>query len=387
MAEVVGEVLTTFDGSLTQVDQETLVTVTQSTVADIDYTDLTAPAPVDLSDIDLVKKAVTQTVSMTSIPTATDVAGVGSVTYTQISTSDEVTNETLNKTAETLKDSVNTVLAGVDGKVESAINSLASAVSTSITKVKDDTNAAFSNIKTQMDDQVDDIEGKIDSAVSEINLALDNIRAKNILQNQDIAGAINTTKSGLQANLNLLKAGIEELARKQQALDDVYLTDTDMAERISAVNSLIDTLRKADVDVVAALGGTVTEVNSLLRVQKKRVTMNTANGVYLFNLLAEGYPEFADASLFSVEAEVIGEPKAQVSVTNKTASVGTGGAVDLEVKSNGVHFVPQPIDGSVSPITLLVTVSYDKVNPLTFDIDELDDAWLTAGNGTDTATI
>lgn len=387
MAEVVGEVLTTFDGSLTQEAQETLVTVTQNSITDVDYTSFTAPSPVDLSDIDLVKKAVTQTVSMTSIPTATDVAAVGSVSYTQISTSDEVTNETLNKTAETLKDSINTVLAGVDGKVESAVNALASAVSTSITKVKDDTNTAFSAIKVQMDDQVDDIEGKIDSAVEEINDALDEIRLKNITQNQDIASAINTTKNNLQANLNLLKAGIESLAAKQQALDDVYLTDTDMAERISAVNALIDTLRNADVDVVAALGGTVTEVNSLLRVQKKRVTMNTANGVYNFNLLAEGYPEFTDAALFSVEAEVIGEPKAQVAVTNKVAAPTTGGAVELEVKSNGVHFVPQPIDGSVTPITLLVTVSYDKVNPLTFDIDELDDAWLTAGNGTDTATI
>lgn len=373
--------------ALTQADQETLVTVTQSTVADIDYLDLTAPSPVDLSEVNLVKKAVTQTVGMTSIPTATDVAGVGSVTYTAISTSDEINNTTLNQTADTLKDSINTVLSGIDGKVETAINSLASAVSTSITKVKDDTTNAFAAVKTQMDDQVDDIESKIDSAVSEINVALDNIRAKNIAQNQDIAGAINTTKSGLQANLNLLKAGLEELARKQAALDDVYLTDTDMAERITAVNALLDTLRSADVDVVAAIGGTVTEVNSLLRVKTKRVTMNTANGSYIFNLLAEGLPEFDDVSKFNVEAEVIGEPKAQVAVTSKTAAAGTGGAVTLEVKSNGVHFVPQPIDGSVTPIDLLVTVSFDKYDPLTFNIDQLDDSWLTAGNGTDTTTI
>lgn len=382
------EELTSFaGGTLTLAELETLIEANTVAVADVDASTFASPAPIDLSDINIDKKAVTQTVSTTSISSAQDMAAAGSVTYTQISTSDEITNETLNKTAETLKTSINAVLAGIDGKVESTINQLASETRTAITTLKDGTNTAFVNVKTQIDDQVTEIENKIDNAVEEINDALDIVRTKNVEQNQNIATAINTTKASIGANIAVLKTAIDELALKQQALDDVYLTDSDMAERITAVNDLLDTLREADVDVVAAIGGTVTEVNSLLRVNKKRVTMNTANGMYSFNLLAEGYPEFDAVSKFSVEAEVIGEPKAQVSVTNKVAAAGTGGAVDLEVKSNGVHFVPQPVDGSVTPITLLVTVSFDKVNPLTFNIDQLDDAWLTSGNGTDNTTV
>lgn len=378
-----GEELTQFNSTnpTTITALQTLETVSLDDNTVVAGSDFSAPSPVDLSAVDLVKKATTQNVQAGTINDV-NISAPASVSYTQVSTSDAITNESLNRTAESLMNSINEKLGAFATSSSSATNTAISEIKSALTNLVNSTNAGFAKVKTENDDQVTEIDQKIDGAVTEINDVINQVRQGNINQNLDIASKMNQLSGETKANLSKLLAALQNIDKKVQALDDVYMTDADMAERITSVNALIETLRNGDLDIVDVLKGTVNEINGLERQTSKEVTLMSAGGVYNFNLVNEGFPQFTSSADYTIEAEVIGNSKVAVSIENKTKD-----DADLIVKSCGVHFVPQPIDGSVTPVKILVKITHAKLNPLTFNVDTLDSAWVTAGNGTDTNAI
>ena len=381
--EVNGDQLTKHDSEnpMSQAEMETAIIPQLIDVETVSSSDITAPNPVNVAPTDIVKKATTQVIATGALSEIT-AGGPAPTTFTEVLTTDEITKESLNRTAKTLSESIDQVMANYASDFSTASNHTISQVKVALNKIVTDTNAGFSNIKSQADDQIVEIDSKIDSIVNDVNTAFEDVRVKNLSQNHDIATKINEVSGQNNTNVRKLEAAILAMDKKLRSIDDVYLTDADMAERITAINGIIETLRGSDMDVVTTLASINNEVNNLTRVDTKEVIMNNGNGMYNFNLSAEQFKEMPDADRYQISAHVVGDVDAQVSVINKTKD-----GADLMVKSNGVHFVPQPVDGSVKNVKLLVEVTYRKINPLTFNVDTLDDAWLTDGNGTDNNAV
>lgn len=283
-----------------------------------------------------------------------------SVDYTQISTASPFGDETLNKNAETLKASVN-----------DALTALAASV-----------NVAFGNVSTGMVAQVGDINGRIAALASAVNATVENITSLERRQSSDLADAMNSQTSALMANILRLKDAILSVNDKVVALDDTYTTDAEMAVKVKAINDLIADLSREGVDIVAAIRGMLNELNSLTRTEHKMVTVMAATGVYPFVFVDENFGEFANVNDYTPVVDVIGTTKATAHVTEPTA-IG----FNVRVLSHGVHMGPQPVDCSVSPVKVAVTVHHARRAPMSFGVSELNTAFVTDGSGTPTSTV
>lgn len=366
---------------MTQAELETVYTVDLSPVTSVLGTDIASPSPVDVADKDIENKFSLHSVSTGSISTIS-ITAPEDVTYDQVTTDDEVTNESLNRTAESLSKDVNEKLGTFSSNIADAINNLSSDTDTQIQALKNSVNDALQALKTDGDNQVSEIDTKIDSIIAEVNIALEDIRVKNLDQSNQTATKINEIAGELSGRDEALKLAIDNAQAKIAALDDVYGTDTEFAARVAEVNSLLDTIRGTDLDVVSVLNSAVDELNVMKRVQTKILSINSGNGVYNFNLSAEGFGEFLNSTDYNVTLNVINAPKTQAYVDNKTES-----SFDIYVKSEGVHFVPQPIDCSVKSVTVEVVVTHNKRNPMTFEVDVLNDSFVTDGAGTDATYV
>lgn len=335
---------------VTAQDLATAVAISLSTVSEIDPNlEIQQPAPVDVG-----VQTVESKISIQSVSAPAD------VTYTQVATSDEVTNESLNRTAETLAADINAKLGTFATAISAALNDAGGDLSQQVTEI----NRVIGNFR------------------SDVNTALAEIRAKEIEQTSDITTAVNARLATLVTNLTSLKTGVESVDAKIQALNDVYQTDAEAAAKVQSVNDFIASLREADLDIVGAIDGTIDEVNSMTRVQRKEFVISAGTGERLVDNVLDGFGEFTAAADYIVDAQVVGNYQVSVSVENKTAA-----GFKLVAKSNGVHFRPQPWDGSVTPVTVVVTVTHAKRDPLTFNVDTLAGSFVTNGNGTDANTV
>jgi hypothetical protein len=326
------------------------VVVTLAPIADIDAaTEIQQPSPVDV-DV----PAVDNKISISSV------AAPAAVSYTPISTTDAVTNETLNQTAETLKVDINAKLTTFATNVS---NALADA-GTDLTAQVSEINSVLSNLK------------------SDINAAFLEVRNKEVEQTSDITVAVNARLASLVSNLTALQTGLTAVDAKVIALDDVYGTDADISSKVTAINALISSLRAADLDVVAALDGSIDELNSLTRVTRKKMTINAGSGERVIDTVLDGFGEFLAPGDYVVDAEVTGNRHAYVLVSEQTAA-----GFKLSAFSQGVHFLPQPWPADVTPVDVVVTVSHAKRNPMTFNVDTLNSSFVTDGSGTDANTV
>jgi hypothetical protein len=361
---------------LNTVHTETLGTVTTVTAGDI-----VAPAPLDITDVNVTSTATAKTVSSGSI-SAFSLAQPNAVGYTSISTSEEVTNESLNRTAETLKTSINNELGAWAGQISTAVNNLRNETDSSISTLVGNVNAQLTQLKAEADGQVGNINTQIDALIADMNAQMGVIRIKNAEQSANTATQINTISGELTANIIKVKTIADDAQTKIAALDDVYKTDVEAAERIAAVNALIDTLNGADLDFVTAVDGAIDEINQMKRIKVKEIVVNSATGVYNFNTSVEGFGEFLSVGDYEADITVIGNGKVHASISNKTEA-----GFNISLTSNGVHFVPQPIDASTTPVTVSVEVKHSKRNPLTFNVDTLNTSFVTDGSGTDSNTV
>ena len=333
----------------TQQELETIHQVSITPPAVIDSSTITAPNPENLPGHPVENKVSVQTV-----------AAPANVDFSQVSTDEGVSNETLNRTARTLRDDINTKLT-----------SFATAVSEALTDVGAD-----------MGTQVTEINAKVALLIAEVNTAFANVRAKNIQQNEDLSAEVNSRIGVLMTNINNLKAGIDNAQTKISALDDVYGTDAEFATRVAEVNSLLDTLRNTDLDVVGALDAVIDETNAMRRIQQKEIIISSANGVYNCILATEGFGEFAVAGDYTVTCGVMENDRVQAHISGKTAT-----GFNITLKSQGTHFVPQPHDASVQSVTVSVAITHSKRNPMTLGVDVLQDSFVTSGSGTDSQTV
>lgn len=355
----------------------TVFTETLSPITNIQNTDFTAATPADVSATTITSTATAKTVTAGTIG-GISVSPVDTVTYTQISTTDEINNETLNRTAETLKISINEKLTNFTAGLSTTLNGLRTDTANAFTTLATDMNLKLSNLKDEQDTQVGLINTTITGLTTQINTDLAAIRTAEAQQTADMAAKMNQLAGEMLANVNKVKSIADNAQEKIAALDDVYGTDADIAGKVTNVNDFINTLRETDLDFVSALDGTIDEVNAMKRIKSKEVVVSAGNGIYSFVTLSEGFGEFLNASDYVIDVEVIGNFKAQVAVENKTKD-----GFDLRVTSNGVHFVPQPVDCSVTPVKVSITVTYLKRDPLTFNVDTLNNSFLSGGTGTD----
>lgn len=362
-------------------DLETVFAVDLNAITVVQQGDITAPAPLDLTDIQVTSTATDKTVAASAISTYSSPTAEG-VTYTKITTEDEVNNETLNRTAESLKDSVNTKLSLFSSSLNTGINRLRDETDSSISSLVGDINAKLVALKTEQNGQVTDINSQVDSLIADLNGQLNTLRVKNLETSADVATQINNISGELTVNIQKVKSVADDAQAKIAALDDVYKTDTEAAARIALVNDLIATLNGADLGFVEAVDGVIDEVNGMNKVQTAQVTMATGNGTYAFNLASEGFGEFLATSDFVVDVEAVDNAKVETHVVDKTAT-----GFSIVCKSQGVHFVPQPIDGSVTPVNISVKVTHSKRDPLTFNVDTLSTSFVTEGATTTTNTV
>lgn len=335
---------------VTQSDLQTAVTVTLADVNAIDASaEIQQPAPVDVGT-----QSVDSKISIQSVSAPAD------VTYTQVTTADEVTNESLNRTAETLAADINAKLG-----------TFATAIS-----------AALSDAGTDLSAQVSEINRVIGNFRTDVNAALSEIRDKEIEQTTDITTAVNARLAVLVTNLSALKTGVEDVDAKIKALNDVYATDAEAAQNIANVNAFLETLRATDVDFLTAVDSAIDELNGLERIQRKTFSVSAGSGERIIDTVLDGFGEFLSSDDYNVTADVVGNHKVSVDIKNKTAA-----GFKLELRSKGVHFVPQPHDASVTPVDVVVTVTHAKRDPLTFNVDTLNSSFVTNGSGTDSNTV
>ena len=308
----------------TQAELETAVEVTLDSVANMDGATLSAPAPADVDAVAAENKSTPQTVG----------AAAG-VTFDSISTADSVTDEILNRNATSMAASVDAALTGLVATMNGVIGDAGSDAAAQVTE--------FNN--------------KIELIRAGVNSALGDVRTANISQNNDIASGVNARMGTVAGNMTALKTGLEAVDAKIVALDSVYGTDVDIAAKVATINSTLESLNAGDLDITELLGNTATELDSVIRIQKKEVTASAGTGVYEFNLDTEGFGAFDSVGDYTCVAGVIGNSSVNASVLNKTA---TGFQVAL--KSHGVHFVPQPWDAATTPVTLAVTIAHAPRN-------------------------
>ena len=238
-------------------------------------------------------------------------------------------------------------------------------------------------MKSEQSTMIGDVNTQFSDLVADINTAFTLIKEKEEAQSNAIASKMNAVSADLKANDETLKSAIDEAFNRIKALDDVYGTDAEIATKVSNVNALIGTLRETDLDVVEAIRGTVNEMNALERHDSKEYLIASASGVFNVNYLAEGFAEpSVSADEVRADVQVIDNVKVKAEIINKGMS-----GFDIKLMSYGVHFMPQPWDASVTPVTVSVVIYTDKKNNLTFNVDTLKDSYVTNGNGTDTNAI
>ncbi len=350
---------------LSMSDLNTTATVVLNEITQVSGDGIGSPNPIDISNIDIAKTAVTQNITTTSLSNPSE------VNFDQVTTNEEITDRSLNRQTQTLKKSIDVELKLFTNRIIASLSGITGS-----------TNNAFSNIKVQMDDQATEVDKKVDFIVSKINIALKEVRESNKDQSNDMASKLNLVSNELLANINKVKQLADNAQLKIKALDDVYLTDMDFLERVSDVNKLIETLRNADFDIIGAISGTVSELNFMLKVKTKTIILNNVSGVFDFNLMAQELPEMIDTS-YGITAQIVKAAKGDTSELLLSLSDKTKDGIKIMVKSLST-FRASIIDGSVNPITIDVTMTHKRLNPFTFEVDLLDDSWMTDGNGIDT---
>jgi hypothetical protein len=365
-----------------QTQLETPYAVTLGGVDAVQGADFTSASPVNADSVSVTDTSVTKVVSAPTV--ASQTAGTTpSVAYTGITTSDEIKVTTLNKGAETLKDSVNAALVSLHDSVNAALVGVSGDTQSALTSLVSDINSKFATLKGEQGTLASDVNTQFASLVADINDAFTLIAEKEIAQSNDIASKMNAVSADLNAQDVVLKDAIDEAFKRIIALDDVYGTDSDIATKVTNINALIGTLRETDLDFVDGLRQTVTEMNSLERHDSKEFLIAAATGVFNVNYVAEGFTEPSTSSEeIRVDVKVIDNIKVEAKVINKGMT-----GFDIKLMSNGVHFVPQPWDASVTPVRVTVVVFTDKKNELTFNVDTLSGSYVSAGNGTDVNAI
>lgn len=323
------------------------------------------PAPVD---VDVA--AVANKVTVPTVAAPGNVTSPTPVTFQPVTTGTELDNSTLNQPAQTLADSVNSNEVALVSEINTKLGGFADAVS-----------LALAGVGSGMAEQVGAINAALDELKTEINLALSDVRLKEVQQTSDITTAVNTRVAGLDGNIQKLRLFAESLEIQIVALNDTFATDAELAVKVQAINDLIGSLRNADLDFLTAVDGVVDEVNAMRRVQQKEILVSASTGIFDFVTATEGFGEFNAAGDYSVTAQVINNEKAIAHVYDKTRD-----GFKIAVKSSGVHFVPQPVDCSVTPVRISVLVSHNKRNPMTFGVDTLTGSFIS-GNGTDPNTV
>ena len=316
---------------------------------------ITSPAAMDASSVEVPADI---DVGLSAVENKITVPGVnaGSVSYTPLSTIDEINNISLNKPTESLKESINTKLTALAQSVTSAVGT----------------------VNSDMTAQVSDINTKLGDFKTSLNDSFASLKQSEIAQNDGIASEINRIAGTLLQNINRVAEGVADAQTKISALNDVYDTDADAAARIAHIGEMIDTLRGTDLSALQAIDGVIDKVNNLTRIYQKEVEMNAATGRYNYNLPLEGNPTFESADDYVVTANVINNQQSQVFIENK----GLDG-FDLLVKSYGRHYVPQPVDGSTTPVKLAVSISYSPTVKLTYVVP----AMQADQSGTDDVTV
>ena len=278
------------------------------------------------------------------------------VSYTPMTTLDEISNDSLNKGTETLKTSVNEKL-----------EALATAVSTS-----------FGKVNTDMGLQVTEINTQLGTFKDSVNNAFAALKLAEVAQNDGITGQVNRIAGTLLQSIKSVAEGVADAQSKIAALDDVYGSSADTAQMIADIQAMVDTLRGTDLSALQAMDGAIDAVNGLTRVHQKEVEMNAATGRYNYNLSLEGLPTFVAAEDYVAVANAINNPQCQVFIENKTKD-----ALDLLVKSYGRHYVPQPVDGSTTPVKIAVSISHAPASALTNVVPVLQED----REGTDNVTV
>lgn len=355
----------------------TLYVEVLSNVTNAQNADFTSAAPADLTAQVVDDKSTAKSVTAGSI-SAVSITPFTAVDFQSVSTTDEVTNESLNRTAKTLRDDVNTKMGDFTSSITLAVNGLKGDIASSINTLTTDVNQKLADITSEQTSQVSDINTKIGNLTTDLNTQLAAIRTAESQQSGDIAQKLNQLAGELTANIVKVKNIADNAQQKIASLSDVYNADGDIANKIATINGFISTLRESDIDFIGAIDGTIDEVNSLRRVFTKEILVTAGNGVYSFTNLAEGAGEFANVSDYVVSVNAINNFKVRASLENKTKD-----GFDVRVISHGVHFVPQPVDCSVTPTKVSVEITFDKKNPLTFNVDTLNSSFVTNGNGTD----
>jgi hypothetical protein len=217
---------------------------------------------------------------------------------------------------------------------------------------------------------------------SQVNAGFEEISVKEADQSNAIATTINTVSGQIMTNVNMLFGEVTLLNDKLQSLDNQYLTDSDFLGQLKRIIDWAGTFRTTDLSALDALKAITIELNSLTRVRSKRVTVTAGTGLFNFNLLNEGFPNFTNAGDYTIKAQVIGNRRVSADVINVTNE-----AFDIQLESDGVHYVPQPWDASVTAVTVDVWIAHAKLNPMTFEVDLIKDSYVTTGTGTDTVTV
>jgi len=304
----------------TQVALETAVAISLDAVANMDGAALSAPAPADVDAVTAENKSTPQAVPA---PAA--------VSFSSITTSDAVSDEVLNRNATSLADSINEQLTTWAGVINGVVADGGSDAAAQVTE--------FNN--------------KIELLRSAVNAAMNDIRTANVSQNSDISTAVNARLSTVAGNLTSLQTAIESVDGKIVALDSVYGTDADIAGKVATINAQLETMNASDLDIAGLLGNTTVELDSLIRIQKQEVTVSAGTGVFDFNFDAQGIGAFDTVADYTVAMEIIGNAQVGGYITNKSAA-----GFQIILRSQGVHFVPQPHDGATTPVTVAVTVAH-----------------------------
>lgn len=369
---------------MSQAQLETAYTLTLAGVSSVVSGDFDSANPVDLSAEVVADKATLHSVSSQTVNSQT--SGVLlTVDYDQIHTDTVVTDESLNRTAESLKISVNTALANLKTQLDTALTGVSGDAQTSLNNLVTEINSALTAIKNDNSAQVTEVNSKIAGLISEINSGFAEVRDAETSQSTSIAAKMNTMSTELNAQDVALKAAIDEAFARITALDDVFGTDADIAGKVQVINSFIESLRTTDVDFITALDGAIDDLNAIERQFSKEITVSAASGVYAFDTLAEGLGSFANASDYTVLVDAIGNPQTMAFSTEKVAA-----GFNVRIKSYGVHFVPQPVDCSVTPVKVTVKISYTRPVLLTYGVSTINNAWIStssASGQTYTATV
>lgn len=162
---------------------------------------------------------------------------------------------------------------------------------------------------------------------------------------------INATIAADWTNLQRLQNAINDAEFKLANLNDVLETDADFLNNITQINTLITQLNTMGGSTVTSLNSVISAINALPLLIRKNVAVNTTNGIYNYSYGSENIP----AGGYLISANIVNAPTCQVDVRNVTTN-----GFELYVRSNGIHFVPQPVNCSVTPVNVVVTLTKER---------------------------